>query len=100
MCLNETSYRIHVEKYLSDRFPIKNNLKLGASLSLLTFNFTLEYVISKVQAIQVGLISNGTHQILVYADDVNILGRNILTVRKKHRSFSNCKYGNLFRSKC
>jgi hypothetical protein len=39
--------------------------------------FALEYDIKKVQVIQDGLKSNGTHQLLVYADDVNILGGNI-----------------------
>jgi hypothetical protein len=37
---------------------------------------------SNVQGNQVGLKSNGTHQLLIYADHVNLLGDNIYTVNK------------------
>jgi hypothetical protein len=36
----------------------------------------------KVQEIQVELKLNGTHQLLAYADDVNLLGDNIDTIRR------------------
>jgi hypothetical protein len=49
----------------------------------LLFNFALEYAIRKVQEYQVRVKLNGTHQLLVYADEINILGDNIDN-KKKH----------------
>jgi hypothetical protein len=53
-------------------FPIRNDLKQREDLSPLIFNFALGYGIMKVQVNQNGLKLNGTHQLLVYADDVII----------------------------
>jgi hypothetical protein len=48
----------------------------------LLFNFALEYAIRRVQINQDGLKLNGTHQLLIYDGDVNILGVSVLTVQK------------------
>jgi hypothetical protein len=85
MCLNETYSKVYIGKHLSDNFPIQNGLKQGDALSPLLFNYVSEYAIKKVQENLVGLKLNGTHQVLVYADDVNLLGDNIDTAKKTQK---------------
>ena len=57
-------------------------MKQGDALSPLLFIFALEYAIRRVQVNQDGLKFNGTHQLLAYVDDVNILGGSIRTVKE------------------
>jgi hypothetical protein len=81
MCFNETYSKVRVGRLLSDKFPIQNGLKQGNTLSLL-LNSVLQYTIRKVQENQVGLEFSGTHQLLVYADDVNFLGDSVNTIKE------------------
>jgi hypothetical protein len=46
-------------------------------------NFALESAIRGVHANQERLILNGTHQLVVNADNVNVLGGNVHTLYKE-----------------
>jgi hypothetical protein len=67
---------------LSDKFAIQNGLKQGDALSPLLFSSSSEYAIRKIQENRVGLEFNGTRQLLVYADDINLLDDSINTTKK------------------
>jgi hypothetical protein len=61
---------------------MQNGIQRRAVLSTLLLNFALEYPIRKAQENHVGLKLNGTHKLLPYVDDVNLLGNNTDTVKK------------------
>ena len=63
-------------------FPFKNVLKQGHALSPLLFSFVLEYDIRSFHVNQEGLKLNGTHQLLFYANNVNILDKSVCTIKK------------------
>ena len=67
---------------MSDVFPVENGLKEEDALSPLFFNFALGYAFKLVQTNQYGLKLNGTHQVLVYVDDVNVFGEGGYTIEE------------------
>jgi hypothetical protein len=71
MCRNETYNRVSAGTHMYDMLHIKSGMKQDV-LSPLLFNFALEYDTSRVQEYQDGLKLNGTHQLPIYADYINI----------------------------
>jgi hypothetical protein len=80
--VSEKYSRVRVGKNWADRFPVRNGLVQGDALSPLLYSFALECAIGRVQVIHVGLELNCTHQLLGYADYVNILGGNVHSIMK------------------
>jgi hypothetical protein len=73
------------EEYKSQSSSLGNFLHPPVTSSLFgpnTLLSTSKYDIIKVQENQVGLKLNGTHQLLAYADDMNLLEENIDTMKK------------------
>jgi hypothetical protein len=83
MCLTETFNGVRGGKSLCDLFLIRNGLKQGDILWPFLFNFALACTTRRLQVTQNGVKLNGTHQLLVCAVDVSIMGGSLHTVKEK-----------------
>ena len=71
---------MRIGNYFFSSFPFENGLTQGDVLLPLLFNFALEYAVTKIKETNLGLNKNGTHQVLTYKDDVNLIGDDITTM--------------------
>ena len=71
MCLTETYSRVQVGKNLSDMFPVRNAFQL-------CFGVCHQEGSGEPGWLEI----KWTHQLLAYADDVNILGGSVHTVEE------------------
>jgi hypothetical protein len=78
---------------LSSSFSIENDSKEGDALLPLLFNIAIEYAFRKVQETNLGLDMNGTHQVLAYADDVNLIDSDIRTIERNANVLLNVNIG-------
>jgi hypothetical protein len=86
MSVNGKQNEIRIFKHLSDAFPITMVGKKGDALSPLLFNFASEYTIRNVHEYRESFKLNGAPQLLVYADDINLFGENMKTVRRNKKA--------------
>jgi len=81
MCLNET-YSTGGKANICLTYYLLRIVINKVMLYRHSFSTFLQCAIRRVHVNKDGLKLNGTHQLLVNADDVNILDRSILTVKK------------------
>jgi hypothetical protein len=76
MCLNETYSKLRMGKILSDVFPIQNIRNKE-----IFYRHCFRICRQECPKIRECLELNGTYQVMVYADDITILGGNLNTIK-------------------
>ena len=80
--LNGVKCCVKLQGELSPPFETREGLRQGDALSTLLFNITLEGIVRRAGVDNRGTIYNKSTQILAYADDVDIIGRNVRCVKE------------------
>jgi hypothetical protein len=73
--MNNTLSQIRIQKLLSDPIHIKHGVRQGDALSRLLFNIALEKAVTDSGITARVTIFYESVQILVYAHDIDIIGR-------------------------
>ena len=82
-CVQKTRSAVRIEGTLSSFFKNKTSLKEGDSLSPILFNLVLQKVIQSVKMVPSGIkIGKEQLNILAYADDIALIGKDKIEIRK------------------
>jgi hypothetical protein len=72
---------VKIQNDCSESFETRQELRQGDVLSTLLFNVVLEVTVRRANLQTTGTIYNKKTQLLAYADDIDIVGRNQAAVR-------------------
>jgi len=82
-CVQKTRSAVRIEGTLSYFFEYKTGLKHCDPLSSVLFNLALQKVIQSIRMVSSGIkIGNEQLNVLAYADDIALIGKNEIEVRK------------------
>jgi hypothetical protein len=82
-CVQETRSAVRTEGTLSSFFENKTGLKQGDPLLPILFNLSLQEVIQSIKMVPSGIkIGEEKLTILAYADDIELIGKNEIEIRK------------------
>jgi hypothetical protein len=90
MCLNETYTEVRIGKYLSYNFLTQSGRRRRC-FNATAFHLCFRISHRKVHENQVGLKLSGTHQLLVYADNVNLLRVKTDTIMKNTQTLTDAR---------
>jgi len=81
-CVQKTRSAVRIEGTLSSFFDNKTGLKQGDPLSPILFNLALQKVIQSIKMVPSGIeIGKEQLNILAYADDIALIGKNEIEIR-------------------
>lgn len=77
-----TRCQVKVDRELTSGIEVSQGLKQGDGLAPMLFNLALEYAMRRARADTRATFMEKSVQITGYADDLNILGRSIITIKE------------------
>lgn len=89
MTLKETKCKVILQSETSRNFLVNKGLRQGDSLSTLLFNLCLEKVIRSSNTGREGSIFTRSSQNLAFADDVDLMARNMKTLTENYTKVKN-----------
>jgi len=82
-CVQKTRIAVWIEGTLSSFFENKTGLKQGDPLPPILFNLALQKVIQSIKMVPSGIkIGKEQLNVLAYADDIALIGKNKIQIRK------------------